>query len=381
MADKYLMRVGIDLDQAQLDKVTGVISDQLVEMGEISDEFIDNALETARKYNEELDKQRKIVSDIEERLKDSSLDDATLQLLQETKKKAEKKISDYTFGNEEEGLDPKAVVDAVADYAEALRSGSDAFSEASSNSVSGLLKFWTGLTAAYGVVQTFVDKVGDAIDNFSNYSNQLNPLGAFGSQSQRDLMSRYGMTGTQALGFKNVLDALGMSESDLGKMTSEQREVFNSLTDFWNETIGNLDPDALERYTETMSEYQEIQAKYHMGLQAVVLKLVSESPKFNELIGKVENLMDETLNFLGSPLVQAVFDGLIDFLTSVVSILEKAMKLANALSGGGFGGSTINNTSNTTNTNNTFNMYGSDFRSNDELARQISYSTKGGYNG
>lgn len=380
MADKYLMKVGIDLDQAQLDKVTGTISDQLSEMGKISDDFIDSALETAKKYNEELDKQRKIVADIEERLKKGNIDPATRQLLEQTKKKSEDIIKDYTYGNKDKGLESKAVVDAVADYAGSMKSAGSKLKDAGSAAVSGISKFSAGISAAQMVISQFVDKIGEALDKFANYSNQLNPLGAFGSQSQRDLMSRYGMTGTQALGFQNTLDAMGMSESDIGKMTAEQQKTFKALNDFWNEGIGKLDPDKLEQYTKTMSEYQEMQAKFQMGLQMTILKLVSESATFERFIGKIGDLMDATLEFLGSPIVQAVFDGLIDFLTTVVTILEKAMRLISKIPG--FGSAAPNvTTNNTTNSNSTFNIYGNDFHSNDELARQLSYANKGGYNG
>lgn len=382
MADKYLMKVGLDLDQAQLDKVTGAISDQLVEMGKVSDEFIDNALATAKKYNEELTKQQKIVAEIDEKLKKGGLDPATKQLLEQTKKKSEDIIKDYTYGNKEKGLESKAVVDAVADYAGAMKSTGSKLKEAGSTAIAGIGKFAAGVNIAITAVKQFADKIGEAIDKIANYSNQLNPLGAFGSQSQRDLMTRYGLSGTQALGFQNSLDALGMSESDIGRMTAEQRRVFNSLNEFWNEGIGKLDPDKLDRFTQSMSEYQEMQAKFQMGLQLTILKLVSESKTFDKFIGKIGDLMDATLEFLGSPLVQAVFDGLIDFLTTVVTILEKAMSMISKIPGfGSVNQTNITNNNGNTSNNSTYNIYGNDFHNNDELARQLSYSNKGGYSG
>lgn len=383
MADQYLLKVGIDFSQAELDRVTGVISDQLVGMGEISDEFIDKALEAAKKYNQELEKQRKIVADVEKRLKSADLDDATRALLEQTKAKSEQVIKDYTYGNKEKGLDSKAVVDAVADYAGAMKSAGTAgsnFGDKLNGAVGKVSAFAAGVQAAYTAVKAFVKQVYESVDKMAEYSNKLNPLGAFGSSSQRDLMTRYGMSGTEALGFSNVLNAMGMSESDIGKMTSSQREVFQSLMQFWNEGIGKLDPDKLERYTKTMQEYQEIQAKYNMGLQMTVLKLVSSSDSFSKLVGTLGNFMDTTLDFLSSPIVQTVFNGLIDFLNTVFSILNAIMKLISYIPG--FGGSSASITNNTTNnSNSTYNIYGSDFRSNDELARQISYSSVGGYRG
>lgn len=383
MADNYLLKVGIDLDQAQLDKITGTISDELVSMGKISDDFINKALETAKKYNQEIEKQKRIIQEIDEKLKGGNVDPQTKQLLEQTKKKAQDTINDYTYGNEEKGLESKAVVDSLADYASQMESTSSKIGKAMTSATSKVGKFTAGVSVAATVIKEMANTVKDAIDQFSNYANQLSPMSAFGSQSQRNLMSRYGMSSTQALGFRNVLDEMGMSENDIGKMTNDQRRVFNELTNFWNEGMGKLDPDKLARYNKTMEEYQTIQAKFHMGLQMTVMKLISESPKFEKFIGKIGDFMDETLDFLGSPLVQAVFDGLIDFLNSVMTILEKMMRLLSTISGGkGFGsGDTITNNNSQVSNNSTFNIYGTDFRSNDELARQLSYSSKGGYNG
>lgn len=381
--DDYLLKVGIDLDEVQLNAVTGKISDQLTQMGTISDDFIDNALATARKYNDEIEKQRKLIAKIDEQLH-SGVDDKTRKLLEETKRKAKGIISDYTHGNKEKGLESKKVVDAIAEFAGNQRFRlsdhiPNKLKDAFGSAIGKVSKFSAVMGGAEMVIKSFVNKVGEALDNFSNYSNQLNPLGAFGNQNQRNLMSRYGMTGTQALGFANVLDAMGMSESDIGKMTDEQRRVFNSLNEFWNEGIGKIDPEKLERFNKTMSEYQEIQAKFQMGLQMTIMKMVAESPRFEKMVGKVEDFMDVTLEFLGSPLVQNVFDGLISFLTTVVTILEKAMRLISIIPGFGAKGDTITN--NTTNSNSTYNIYGADFKSNDELARQISFSNQGGYRG
>lgn len=382
MADKYLLKVGLDLDQAALSKLTGAISDELTSMGKISDKFVDNALETARKYNEEIQKQESIIKNIEKRLRNTNLDPATRKLLTDTKDKAQGIIDSYRNGDESKGLAPKAVVDAQAEYAKGVMSTSQKFNKFKDkmSAVTGKVAgFAAGIGTAIGVVQSFVNKIGEAIDKISNYSNQLNPLGGFGSTSQRNLMSRYGMTSTQALGFSNTLDAMGLSESDIGRMTESQRAVFNELTSYWNEMMGSLDTEKMQRFNETMEQYQLIQAKFQMGLQGTIMKLLSESPQFEKFMGKIEDLMDATLEFLGSDLVQAVFDGLIGFLTTVVTLLEKAMRLISKIPGFG-GGSSVTNNDNSTNTS-TFNIYGNDYRSNDELARSISYSNKGGYKG
>lgn len=380
MSDKYLLKVGIDLDEVQLSKVTGMISNELVSMGKLSEKFVDNALATAKLYNEEINKQKKIISDIDARLKKGGLDDSQMGLLSNTRAKAQKKIDEYTYGDGKK-LESKAVVDATANYAKSAQGFSSKVTKAGGSLVSGVSKVAAGLGVAQMVIQMFVKKIGDALEKFSNYANQINPLGAFGSQSQRDIMTRYGMSGNQALGFSNTLSAMHMSEQDIGKMTTEQRRVFDSLQNFWSEGMGKLDPDALDKYTKSMSDYQEVQAKFSMGIQMTIMRLVSGSPKFNEFVGKIEDLLDSVLEFMGSPAAQMIFDGLVDFLTTVVTILEQAMRLISkipGIGGGSIGGITNNNTSST---KNEFNIYGGGSNDNSELARQISYATQGNYRG
>lgn len=377
--DKYVLKVGLDYDSAELDKLSGKISDQLSSMGKVSDGFIDASIAKAREYKKILDDQNKIVKDIDRRLSKDNLSEASRRVLEGTKEKSLQTIKDYTYGNAEKGLDSKWVVDSMSDYAKANKSFGSKLNSAGTSLILGVSKIAAGFNAASMVIKGFISSVKKSLEDFSELSNKLNPLGAFGSSSQRGVMTRYGLTGSQALGFTQTLSAMGMGESDIGMMTNEQRRVFNSLQNFWNEGMSKLDPDALDRYTESMSKLQEIQAKYDMGLQQTILKLVSGSPKFNEFVGEVGNLLDATLEFFQSPVVEAVFDGLIDFLTTVVTILEKGMRLVNKLFGGGAGTTTNNTTTNNVSSN--YNIYGSDYRSNEELARQISYSNSGNYGG
>src|SRR5690554_6452951 len=99
MADKYLLKVGIDLDETQLSRVTGAIGDEIVSMGKVSEKFVDNALATAKRYNEELTKQKKIVADIDAKLRKGGLDKSQISLLTTMREKAQKEINKYTYGD------------------------------------------------------------------------------------------------------------------------------------------------------------------------------------------------------------------------------------------------------------------------------------------
>lgn len=387
MADQYLAKIGIDLDEGILDKVTGVISNELIKVGGISKQFADDALERAKQYNDEINHQKELIENIDKMLTKTDLNKTSRKLYQDTRKEAEDRLKLLEYGGKDKDgkeFKSRAEVDALAKYGELTHGTSkfqkflDGLSGGFSKATSGISKFSAGIGMAQRVVQLFVDRIGKALDDFAKTSNALSPLGAFGSQSQRSLMTRYGMTGTQALGFSSTLEAMGMDESQIGNMTADQRRVFESLQNFWNEGMGKLDPDALDRYTETMSKYQEMQAKFDMGMQMTVLKLVSNSPQFERMVGKIGDLMDASLEFMNSPAVQWVFDSLIQFLTSVITLLERGMRLISKIPGFGGGGSQITNNSST---QNSFNIYGTNYASNDELARQISYSLKSEYGG
>lgn len=386
MADSYLAKIGLDIDEAALNKVVGTISKELSTAGKISSEFSNDALETARKYNDEIRRLDKLMAKAKNNIKASSSDaDKRLWRSVYAQASAEKKA--YIGGDEKRGLKSKAEVDAIAKAVAPIRSKLAPVSRGLENLAKGFSKVTTvvsavsaGFSVATKVISEGVNRISSSLNKFSNYSNQLNPLGAFGNKTIRGYMTRYGMTSSQAMGFANTLDALNMDESDIGNMTPAQRKSFNELQSYWSKLMGTMDADKVKKFSKTMEQYQMIQAKFNMGLQATVMKLITNSPSFERFMGKIEHLMDETLDFLGSDLVQGVFDGLIDFLTTVVSLLDKAMQFISKIPG--FGSSVSNTTNNNTTTNNTYTVYGFDSYSQNETARQISYATNsGGYRG
>lgn len=383
--DAYLAKIKLDIDSAEFNKVIGTISKEIISAGKISSDFTNNALELARKYNEEISKQSKIMANAKKNIL-SAKTDVDKRFWREVYKSAQEEKKAYVAGDTSRGLKSKAEVDAVAQSVAPIRSklmpisnGLNKLRGAFDKSVAVFSKASAIYEAASLVFQQISGKLNETLGKFANYAGQLNPLGAFGSQTIRGYMTRYGMSSTQAMGFANTLDAMGLSESDIGNMTADQRRVFNELQSYWGNLMGTMDPDKVKKFTKTMEQYQLIQAKFNMGMQAVVMKLITNSPKFEQFMGKLENLMDSTLNFLGSDLVQSVFNGLIDFLSQVATWLSNIM---NTLSKIPFLSSGTSTTTNNTTTNNSINVYGSDYRSNDELARQLSYAiNSGGYRG
>lgn len=376
MADEYLVGIKLDFEQEQLDRITGVISKELTTMGKVSKDFVDDSIAKAMEYHALIEQQEAIITRIDRTLAKKNLSETSKKLLEGTKAEAEGKIQTLKRGDESKGIESLAVVEALAKYSKEVDSVSNKFNRAGSSIIQGISKFGAALGTAQMVVSKFASSITSSLGDISKLSNVLSPTGAFGSMAQRGIMARTGMSGSEALGFSRTLSGMGLSENDLMRMTAEQRKTFNSLQAYWNEGMGKIGEGALDEFTKTMSEYQEVQLRFSMGLQQMLIKLVADSPKFNEFVGKVGDLMDSTLTFLQSPVVQRVFDGLISFLTTVVTLLDKAMTMASKLTGGGAGSSGT-----TTTTNTHVVVYGGGQDTSEELARQISYAISGDYGG
>ena len=242
----------------------------------------------------------------------------------------------------------------------------------------GLSKFASGITAAYGATMSFVESIKKAINTSieiankaAEMSNKLNAFGAFGSTSTRDMMSRYGVSSTRANAMSTALAQMGLSESDIGRMTDKQRDVYDSLIQHFEDGINRIDSTKLEEYYETMEDFQLAQAKWKMDLQNTVLKIFAESDSFKKLTGSLANFFEKSIEFLESPVVQWFFDVFIEFLSSLVDFASWVLGIFG-------GGSSSTTTNNNNNSRNTYYIYGSDYSSNNDLARSIALETTGG---
>ena len=257
--------------------------------------------------------------------------------------------------------------------------------ETSSQNISGkskfaasLAKFSGSITQAAGKVTAFIGAMQKGIetalelaDKASQMANKLNTSGGFMDMGTRDTMARYGVDAVTANAMTSALAQMGLSETDLGRMTEKQREVYDELINHFQSGIDKIDSDKLEEFYETMDEFQLAQSKWKMDLQNSILKLFAESDSFKKLTGSLEKFFDATINFLESPLVQWFFDTFIEFLTAIVDFASWFLNIFNP-------GGSSSTTNNNNNSKNTYYIYGSDYASNDELARKIALETQSG---
>lgn len=244
----------------------------------------------------------------------------------------------------------------------------------------GLSKFASGITAAYGASTAFYESMKKGVEaaleitnKAAAMSNKMNALGGFGDMGTRDMMARYGVSATQANAMNLALKQIGISESDIGRMTEKQRKVYDSLIDHFQEGVDKIDPDKLQQYYDTMEEFQLAQAKWKMDLKNSVLRLFAESDAFKRLTGALTNFFKKTIEFLETPGVQWFFDMFISFLEGIVNAASDIIGVATTL----LGGKSVTNNTSTKNNNsrNTYYIYGSDYSSNTELARSIALET------
>ena len=243
----------------------------------------------------------------------------------------------------------------------------------------GLSKFASSMAAAYGSAMTFVETMKKAINSSlelankaAGMANKLNAFGGFGSMGTRDVMARYGISATQANAMTAALNQMGLSESDIGRMTESQRRVYDNLIQHFQEGVDRIDSRKLDEYYKTMEEFQLAQAQWKMDIQNTILKIFAESDSFRRLTGSLVNFFERSIQFLESPAVQWFFDVFIEFLSSLVDFASWF------LGSFGTGGNQNNTTNNNNNSRNNYYIYGSGYANNNELARSIALETTGG---
>lgn len=243
----------------------------------------------------------------------------------------------------------------------------------------GFAKFAGGLTKATGSVMTFigvlqaaVEKTMEIVNKAADTSSRFHSTGAFGSMETRTTMSRYGVSATRAVAMTDVLNQMGLSPEDFGRMNKAQRETYDELIGYYESGIDRIDVDKLKDYHQTMDDFQIAQAKWKIGLQNAVLKIFAESDSLKNLTGSLEKFFDSTIKFLEAPAVQWFFDTFIAFLGELVDVASWLLDKVGWLLGGSSGSKTTNN-----NATNTYYIYGGN-NSSESIARSISQKQAGG---
>lgn len=232
----------------------------------------------------------------------------------------------------------------------------------------GFVGWISKASAAVGIFYTAIKKAitgaMELVDSQKELANKLNAMGSFGSMGTRDLMARYGVSSNRAVAMSTTLNMMGLSESDIGRMTKAQRKTYNELIQYYEDGINRIDTNKLKEYYKTMEDYQTAQAKWKMDLQTTILKMVAESDGFKKLVGSVERFFDSTIKFLNSPVIKWLFDTMAYFLSEVTDLASSVVGL--------FGSSPNSRGSNVTNNStNNYYIYGSENSNSEDIARKV----------
>ena len=239
-----------------------------------------------------------------------------------------------------------------------------------SSKMGGFAGWLTKATGAiggfYAALKKAIEGALDLIESQKESANKLNAMGAFGDMGTRDLMARYGVSSNRAVAMDTTLKLMGLSESDIGRMTKKQRDAYNELLNYYEAGLNRIDTDKLKEYYDTMEKFQISQAKWKMDLQTTMIKMAAESDGFKSLVGSAEKFFDNTIKFLNSPVVKWLFDTISYFLGEVMDIASDIVGLF------GFGGSRPSTTNNVqSNATNNYYIYGSENSSSDEIAKKV----------
>lgn len=248
----------------------------------------------------------------------------------------------------------KTLQDSISDFSGKIRIVSD------------------GLKKLYDVFKRAIQKSIEIADEVSEASNKLNAYGSFGSMNTRDVMSRYGVTSVRANAMTNALSMMGMSESDIGRMSQAQKKTYNELIEYYEKSVNRIDTDKLKNLYKITDDYQTAISKWKIGLETNKLKFFAESKSLDRLLGSLEKFFDSTIKFLDNSAVKFFLNTFIEFLSSLVDIASDILGI--------FGGNTTNITtsnSNNTSTNNYY-IYGSNYANNNNLARTIALEQQTG---
>ena len=228
----------------------------------------------------------------------------------------------------------------------------DALANLDSNVTKAAATYNTMTSAVTAVIDLFKKMYEEGtriLDMAKRYSNEYFTSESIfmGQQGKatRDTMLKYGLDTNTAMGFNTAMSSLGISESDFGLLTENQRNALIELTETYKEGMESIDPDKLKAYNEQVQEFQLLQAKFSIELRTTVMKLLAESDSLPRLIENAGEILEHIIDILDSPTAHFVFDTFINFLDSFFAVLEKITGVFSGLFGGG-GNTTNNNTTN-----------------------------------
>ena len=238
--------------------------------------------------------------------------------------------------------------------------------------------FGKGLTQSAGYMAIFVQAVKAAweaaqkiAEEAVEFSNQfISQSSMFVDEDIRDLMAKFGISSEQAQSMNYASNALGIDLEDYSKLTEGQRKLFAELMQEYQEGLDSIDDQKLQRFNESVQEYQETTTKFQMKLQLSLYKILAESDAVPELLDTIGETLESITNIISSDAFQTAADIILGIINGILEFATAPLNFIGSLFGGNDSGSS--STTNNNSTTNNININNNNKISGQELALQLS---------
>lgn len=193
------------------------------------------------------------------------------------------------------------------------------------------------------VLEVTVDSLKAIYDLTSDISNQFITMESmFVDTEIRDIMARTGVSATEAQAIAATEEITGIGIEELPYATQAQQKLFLDFINKYTESLGELDPDALDQYNETVQNFQRTIAEAKLDLQLAFMKLIiSLGPQIEDLFNNVTNLIDDFVNLVeneafqkGAQLFIEIIDGVVQSISYFAKGLASPIDLQGAFDAG-----------------------------------------------
>lgn len=233
-----------------------------------------------------------------------------------------------------------------------------------SKSVLYIAGFVTAVKAAWEAAQQIAEEASEISNRFISQGS------IFVDTDIRDIMARFGISSEQAQSMSAASKALGIDLSDYSRLTAGQRQAFDELMSHYQEGIDSIDDEKLQKFNESVQEYQLTVVQFQMDLQLALQKILTESDAVPELLDTIGDAMESITKIISSDAFQTAADIILGIINGILEFATAPLNFLGSLFGGG-SSSTTTTTNNTTNNNN-FNINTSGGISSQQLALDLS---------
>lgn len=148
--------------------------------------------------------------------------------------------------------------------------------------------------ASIAMISKIILDVGNKIvASTENLSNQMiTTQSSFVNKGTRDIMFKYGVGSSTAMGMQQTFGALGIDSSDLYRLTPGQIKEYQTLMKYWKDGLDSINKTNLNKFSNSAQEFQERIAKIKLDKQLLFMRILADHSD------TIERFYDATAKFL-----------------------------------------------------------------------------------